>query len=97
MKITSERDEKSITIKLEGALTSDWVKELLLYWQETFANEKKRYRQVDLRSITFIDDAGKALLALLYKDGAQLVAEDLLIKAIVEEITKNKKKLSERK
>lgn len=88
MKITSQMDDKSITVKLEGALTSDWVKELLLYWQETFVNEKIRSRYIDLTDISFIDDAGKALLALLYKDGWQLLADDLLTKAIVEEITK---------
>lgn len=88
MKITSQMDDKSITVKLEGALTSDWVKELLLYWQETFVNEKTRSRYIDLTDISFIDDAGKALLVLLYKDGGQLLADNLLTKAIVEEITK---------
>lgn len=88
MKITSQIDDKSITVKLEGALTSDWVKELLLYWQETCVNEKTRSRYIDLTDISFIDNAGKALLALLYKDGGQLLADDLLTKAIVEEITK---------
>jgi anti-anti-sigma regulatory factor len=87
MKITSESDDTTITINLEGALTNQWVKELLLYWQDEVVTEKKR-RRIDLTGITFIDDAGKALLALLYRDGAQLVANGLMTTAIVEEITK---------
>ncbi|MBI4850867.1 MAG: hypothetical protein HY819_03470 [Acidobacteria bacterium] len=92
MKITSESNDKSITVKLEGALTRDWVKELLLFWQESFICEKKRYRQIDLRNVTFIDAEGKALLTLLYQNGAELLADSLLIKAIVEEIKLKGKK-----
>lgn len=92
MKITSESNDESITAKLEGALTRDWVKELLLYWQETFVCEKKRLRRIDLKSVTFIDDEGKALLTLLYQNGVELLANNLLTKAIVEEITLKGKK-----
>lgn len=88
MKITADSTDRSIIVKLEGTLTTDWVKELLVYWHETFVYEKRRSRLIDLRGITFIDEAGKALLALLHRDGAELIADDLLIKSIVDEITR---------
>lgn len=87
MKITTESDDKVITVILAGQLTKEWVKELLLYWHETLVPEKARQRCIDLTGVTFIDDAGKALLTLLYRDGAQLMANGLMTKAIVEEIT----------
>ena len=38
--------------------------------------------------MTFIDDAGKAYLADVHRQGAEFVAADCLTKAIVAEITK---------
>ena len=37
--------------------------------------------------MTFIDDAGKACLAAMHRQGAELVAADCLTKDIVAEIT----------
>jgi len=36
--------------------------------------------------MTFIDDAGRKLLAALHQQGAELAAEGFMMKAIVEEI-----------
>jgi hypothetical protein len=41
---------------------------------------------VDLTGVTFIDAAGKACLADLHRQGAELVAADCLTKAVVDEI-----------
>ena len=87
MKITTYGDDQVITVKLEGALTDGWVKELLLCWHEATVMELKRCRRIDLTGVTFVDEAGIALLALLHRDGAELVADGLLTRAIVEEIT----------
>ncbi len=43
--------------------------------------------RVDLTGVTFIDAAGQAYLAALYRQGAELVAADCLTKGIVAEIT----------
>jgi hypothetical protein len=42
---------------------------------------------VDLTGVTFIDAAGKACLAALHRQGAELVAADCLTNAVVAEIT----------
>jgi hypothetical protein len=40
-----------------------------------------------LKTVTFIDQAGRKLLTEMHRDGAELVAEGCMTKAIVEEIT----------
>jgi hypothetical protein len=42
--------------------------------------------KVVLKAMTFIDDAGRKLLAALHQQGAELAAEGFMMKAIVEEI-----------
>jgi len=43
--------------------------------------------RVDLTGLTFVDDAGKACLAAMHRDGAEFIAPDCLTKGIVAEIT----------
>jgi translation initiation factor IF-2 len=45
-------------------------------------------QRVDLTGVTFIDTAGEACLAAMYRGGAEFVAADCLTKAIVAEITR---------
>ena len=42
--------------------------------------------RVDLTGVTFIDEAGKACLAAMYRQGAELVASDCLTRDVVAEI-----------
>jgi hypothetical protein len=41
---------------------------------------------VDLTGVTFVDAAGRARLAAMHRNGAEFVAADCLMKAIVDEI-----------
>jgi hypothetical protein len=43
--------------------------------------------RVDLTGVTFIDDAGQACLATLYRQGAEFIAVDPLTKSIVAKIS----------
>ena len=43
--------------------------------------------RVDLTGVTFIDAAGRACLAALHREGAELVSADCLTKGVVAEIT----------
>jgi len=43
-------------------------------------------------AVTFIDDKGKTLLAEMHQQGAELVAEGCMNKAIVEEITQGERR-----
>jgi hypothetical protein len=48
--------------------------------------QEKKGNRVDLTGVTYIDGDGKALLARMHKEGAELIAAGCLTKCIVEEI-----------
>ena len=72
--------------RLEGELSGSWVTELKNCWRSATAIESPPDIRVDLTEVTFIDAAGKDLLALMYRHGARFVAADVLTKGVVEEI-----------
>jgi anti-anti-sigma regulatory factor len=83
LKITAKTDAEKTTFELEGKLAGAWVDEL-----ERCLGESRPGRAVtiSLEAVTFIDDAGKKLLARLHRAGAELTAAGCMTKCIVEEI-----------
>lgn len=86
LRITVHENLESLTFQLEGRLAGAWVKEVEQCWQSTLARQHRPVLRVDLTGVTFIDDAGKACLAAMHRQGAELVAADCLTKEIVAEI-----------
>jgi anti-anti-sigma regulatory factor len=86
LRITVHDSQESLCFQLEGRLAGAWVKEFEQCWQSTLAHQCKSILRVDLTGVTFIDDAGKACLAAMHCQGAELVAADCLTKEIVAEI-----------
>ena len=84
LKITTGIEDKRTILELEGRLAGPWVQELRDCWQRTRSDD----RQIDvvLKQVTFIDDAGRQLLAEMHRQGAALAAEGCMTKAIVDEI-----------
>jgi len=87
LRITIHDNQESLCFQLEGRLAGPWVSELEECWQRTLARQRKPILRVDLTGVTFIDDAGKACLAAMYHQGAELVAADCMTRGIVAEIT----------
>jgi hypothetical protein len=85
LRITTHDNPASLTFQLEGRLAGPWVRELEGCWQNAMANGAQVLR-VDLFGLTFIDAAGKQLLAAMHAHGAELVAAGCLMRAIVAEI-----------
>jgi anti-anti-sigma regulatory factor len=85
LKVTTTRQNQTITLKLEGKLAGPWVQEVTRVWVDTACSPRNDY-VVDLRSVTFIDSSGRELLARMSRQGAQLIAGDCLTRNIVEEI-----------
>ena len=85
LRITVHDKPRDLTFQLEGSLAGPWARVLEDCWQSVVAS-KPTFR-VDLTGVTSIDAGGKACLAALYRQGAELVAGDCLTKAIVAEIT----------
>jgi len=87
MKITADNNGEMTTFRLEGTLIGEWITELLRCWQQAMASDQRSHIRVDLTGVTYVSDAGKELLGMMYRNGAELVAAGVLMKAVVEEIT----------
>ncbi len=87
LKITMQITAGVMTFALEGKLAGPWVKEMELCWRSAAETQQDHPVRVDLSSVTFIDEEGKALLGRMYREGAKLVATGCLNKCIVEGIT----------
>ena len=87
LRITVNEEVGTLTVQLEGRLVARWVQELEECWQRIAAMQRKPIVRVDLAGVTFVDAEGRACLARMHRNGAELVASDCLTKAIVAEIT----------
>jgi len=85
LRITTHVTRESLTFQLEGKLVGPWVAELGDCWRST-ARDGKRVVNIDLRAVTYVDSAGKELLAELHRHGARFLAFDCQMKALVAEI-----------
>jgi hypothetical protein len=84
LKITTKIEGTKGILELEGRLAGAWVDELERCWREIppgYALE------VSLKAVTFIDDAGKKLLARLHESGVELRASGCMTNCIVQQIT----------
>ncbi|HEX5544097.1 MAG TPA: hypothetical protein VFX10_01305 [Nitrospira sp.] len=90
LKITRQRraEVDSLALVLEGRLAGPWVEELRDSWRALSVNERNRV-VIDLADVTYIDAQGKALLADLWRKGAELRAAGCLTRCVVEEIRRN--------
>jgi ABC-type transporter Mla MlaB component len=73
------------SLTLEGRLAGPWVIELQVYVEQVLVNQR-RCGKIDLGGVTYIDAEGKALLARLWREGAELRASGCLTRCVVEEI-----------
>jgi ABC-type transporter Mla MlaB component len=87
LRITVNKNRQTLTYQLEGKLTAPWLEELEKSWKSIMADERTAILRVDLIGVTFIDDAGKACLASIYRDGAEFITADCASQAVVDEIT----------
>jgi anti-anti-sigma regulatory factor len=87
LRITTHDNPDCLTFQLEGKLAGPWVRELEDCWQKTLAGRVRPVVRVDLRGVTFLDVAGKTLLAELHARGAEFVAVGCAMKAVVAEVT----------
>jgi len=57
-----------------GRLAGPWVEELRSCWRQSRERAPRAYAVVDLKEVTFIDEAGEELLAEMKSSGVELVA-----------------------
>ena len=88
LRITIQHAPPILTFRLEGRLAGPWVRELEECWQGALADQSKPVLRVDLTEVTSLDAAGQAYLEAMHRQGAEFVAADCLMKAVVAEITR---------
>jgi len=86
--ITEQLNNDVLIFKLAGALAGDWALEFQRCWMSATETRCVSKIVVDLSNVTFVDQVGKGLLSRAMKQGTELLASDILIKSIVEEIAK---------
>lgn len=86
--ITEQRNADALVFKLAGALAGDWATEFQRCWRNASSLSMTPRIIIDLTEVTFVDDFGRELLGLVMSQGAELVARDVLMTSIVEEIAK---------
>ena len=84
--ITTLDDAHAVTFRLEGQLTGAWVRELAATWSLSIASLSGKPVSVDLAAVTYIDAEGFAMLTLMVRHGAAIVAPGSLNQDLVEEI-----------
>ena len=86
LKITVHDEPAARRLQVEGKLTGVSIAELEKTWlSERHASGAKPV-EIDLTGMTSIDQGGKCLLSLLYRDGACLVAAGAKTKELIGEI-----------
>src|ERR1700681_857823 len=86
LRITIEQKPGKTSLTVEGKLAGPWVSALEQSWKDLQASSSGKSLHVNLCGVSFIDAAGKALLAEIHQQGGKLIAEGCLNQAIVREI-----------
>ena len=87
LKITMSNMNPGTAFVLSGRLAGPWVRELREWWLKQEFGESVPCH-VDLREVTFIDEAGTTLLSQMYRKGVTIQALGCLTKAIVQNLGK---------
>jgi len=86
-KVTVSQANNSETWELEGKLSGDWVVELEKCWIGRQSSLGIPLR-VQLKAISYIDAAGKQLLAKMHEAGVGIEGCGCMTAAVVEEISR---------
>jgi hypothetical protein len=76
-----------------GQLTGPWVQELRSCWELKRAPAAASRSVVDLSDVTFIDEAGEALLSEMRKASVEFIAAGVETKDLLENLTNGERAL----
>jgi ABC-type transporter Mla MlaB component len=84
LRITLYQDAGKCRLALSGRLCGPWVRETESVWREARCSSKEL--EVDMKELTGVDDAGRALLAAMHQAGARFVVQGAAMAALVKQI-----------
>jgi hypothetical protein len=85
LRVTSKKEDSIEIWELEGKLSGEWVGELERWWKGSNPPPGVAV-QVNLKAVTYIDAAGKALLVEMHRNGVEIKGCGCMTRAVVEEI-----------
>jgi ABC-type transporter Mla MlaB component len=88
LRVTCKKEDSIEIWELEGKLSGEWVGELERCWKES-SPKLGIAMQVHLKAVSYIDAAGKQLLAEMYRRGVEIEGCGCMTRAVVEEIVRD--------
>ena len=86
VRITIHEEGKVVTLKIEGRAVEPLISEIVRAWRDLTPSLGSRKLSVDLRGVTFMDLAGRHLLAEIHaRTGAEFLANTPMTKYFAEE------------
>lgn len=73
LRITTSRNQKSLSLKLEGQIEGPWVEVLRKSWAEATGYDGQGEIVVDLGGVRFANPEGTDLLLTMRKQGVKLI------------------------
>ena len=86
LKITVTETQTENRWILQGRLVGPWVHELRTCWKKKHRSQSSQRCVVDLNDVTFIDKSGERLLRAMSKKGAELIADGMYTKHVLEKV-----------
>jgi outer membrane protein TolC len=86
LRITPKVQDTRLTLALEGKLAGPWVAELAKVWSDWQGKVRPGDTTLDLSRTTFVDEAGRGLLAELNREGCVLLGGGCYVGKLVEGI-----------
>jgi hypothetical protein len=85
LRITVQNEGSLWRLHLAGRLAGAWVAETENAWRSTAVSG--RPVEIDIREVTWIDEAGRCLLQAMNQAGVRFIAKGVAMEALIEEIT----------
>ena len=92
LKITITETETETRWILQGKLVGPWVHELKSSWKKRHRTQTGKGCVVDLNDVTSIDKSGERLLRAMSKRGAQLMANGIYTKHLLDKLKSTSKR-----
>lgn len=81
--VTLHETPSSLTFQLDGRLAGPWVRQLEGILHRALTSRSKPVIRFELSGVTLIDEQGKDFLAIMYMEGAELLAGDSMMTNVV--------------
>ncbi|HXP08543.1 MAG TPA: hypothetical protein VN828_08605 [Acidobacteriaceae bacterium] len=88
LKISIEEDVAAATLKIEGKVVGPWANELGRTWHDLWSSTGKKRLLLDIRGLTFADQAGCQILGEIVRTAAaEIIANSPLTQYFANQAT----------